>query len=396
MNKQLVLQNIKSVDVGVNEILHRFSFNRNINKLLSNDIALSSLYKNYLDSMNIFEYNKNHIYRQNDLVWVKRSKGDFKLFLVRCVIDENNSDLQNIVDSVYIENVDEQLNPEFDKYGWKDENFYLNINEYDVESKLRRYFIQQFNVHEKDKSYHKFGSLSNNEAEINKKLLLADLSNADKNRETIFYPYYTHKIEPDNTILYGYYRVWDSGTLEIDLVYRLGYKGQIESDGYITEVIECNNYSMKNIQHMNSEMSKYFNTTKDRDIFVSNTDFKSQFDDIQQINRNDYVNTYTAEIKFPKFYFNGKSIILYDNQYMIFGSDVLSQDANKINAQIEPGANCITYYNKTKSGFTSLYITYPDKNHFSDIGYNATNGGLVSNSFHCHIIGRWMEEPIQI
>jgi hypothetical protein len=56
-------------------------------------------------------------------------------------------------------------------------------------------------------------------------LLLADLSNADKNRETIFYPYYTHKIEPDNTILYGYYRVWDSGTLEIDLVYRLGYKG---------------------------------------------------------------------------------------------------------------------------------------------------------------------------
>jgi hypothetical protein len=93
MNKQLVLQNIKSIDVGVNEILHRFSFNRNTNKLLSNDIALSSLYKNYLDSMNIFEYNKNHIYRQNDLVWVKRSKGDFKLFLVRCVIDENNSDL---------------------------------------------------------------------------------------------------------------------------------------------------------------------------------------------------------------------------------------------------------------------------------------------------------------
>ena len=28
--------------------------------------------------------------------------------------------------------------------------------------------------------------------------------------------------------------------------------------------------------------------------------------------------------------------------------------------------------------------------------YNAQNGGLVSNSFHCHIVGRWIEEAIQV
>jgi len=81
---------------------------------------------------------------------------------------------------------------------------------------------------------------------------------------------------------------------------------------------------------------------------------------------------------------------------MIFGSDVMSQDANTISAQIEPGANCMAYCNKTRQGFTALYITYPDKGRFDDSSFNAQHGGLVSNSFHCHIIGRWMEEPVQI
>ena len=86
-NKLLALQYINNVDVGINEILHRFTFNRNTEKLLSNDKSLINLYEQYLNQLNVFEYNKNHKYYQNDLVWVKRSKGDFKLFLVRCVID---------------------------------------------------------------------------------------------------------------------------------------------------------------------------------------------------------------------------------------------------------------------------------------------------------------------
>ena len=392
-DKPLALTHIQNIDTGVNEFLHRFSFNRNSKKLLANDTSLLNLQESYLNSLNIFEYNPNRIYKQNDLIWVKRSKGDFKLFLIRCIIDGNNTNLQDIIDQAYVKNAEVQPSPEFDKYGWKDENAYLNIDEYNIQSRLRHIFAQAFDAHEKDETKHKFGQLVCDEKELNKKLLLQDLSNVDKNRKIIFYPYYTCKIEPTDSILYGFYRVWDSGTLEVDLIYRLGYKGQTDDDGYTSEVIECNNYSMRDIDQDNSI---YFRAITDRDIFVSNTGYTSQFDDIQQINRNDYVNTYTAEIKFPKFYFKGKSIQFLDNQYMIFGSDVLSQNANKQNGQIEPGANCMTFYNKNKSGFTAIYITYPDEGNFSTTGFNASNGGLVSNSFHCHIVGRWTEERIQV
>jgi hypothetical protein len=50
----------------------------------------------------------------------------------------------------------------------------------------------------------------------------------------------------------------------------------------------------------------------------------------------------------------------------------------------------MTYCNKNKQGFTALYITYSRKNYDN----NAINGGIASNSFHCHIIGRWMEDHV--
>lgn len=166
--------------------------------------------------------------------------------------------------------------------------------------------------------------MRNNVAEADKKLLLADLSNADSDREIVFYPYYTHKIDPDNSILYGFYRVWDCGTLEIDIVFRVGYVGQRAADGYGVDVIKCNDYSMAGIDYANSNTFKYFNTVKDRDIFAPLSCGQSQLDDIMQVNRNDYVNTYSAVIEFPQFQFNGKRIQLLNDQYMIFGSDVMS------------------------------------------------------------------------
>lgn len=392
----LVLPYTRSLDVGVNEIIQRYSFNRNSVRLLSNDLALESLYEQYLLSMNVFEYTKGHQYRQNDLLWVKRSFGDFKLFLVRCIIDVNTSNLQYIVDSAYVEGADKQPTPEFDKYGWKDENSYIDIEDYGIRAKLRRYFTQRFDSHENTDLYHRFGVLRNNEIEINKKILLSDLTNADKDRELVFYPYYTCAIQPDNAVLQGFYKVWDSGIIELDIVYRMGYRGQVQLDGYSGDMLECNTYSLRGIQYSNSETSKYFSTTKDRDIFAPLSCGQSVVDDIVQANRNGIANTYTAEINFPRFRFNGKTILFTDNRYMIFGSDVMSQDADMLSAQIEPGANCVTYCNKTKNGFTAIYVTYPDNNQFHSVEYNATNGGLVSNSFHCHVIGRWVEEPIQI
>ena len=252
------------------------------------------------------------------------------------------------------------------------------------------------NQHSKQETYHRFGKLPGDEAEVNKKVLLADLSNVDSSRETVFYPYYTRKIQPNDQVLYGFYRVWDEGTLEVDLVFRLGFHGEIQMDGYTANLLRCNAYGFNQMGYASGGMSKFFNTAKDRDIFAQGSALSSEMDDIVQVGRNDYVNVYTAEIAFPKFEFNGKYVSFADTRYMIFGSDVMSQDADSDYGEIEPSANCMTYCNKTRRQFTAIYITYPDDNHLGQAGYNALNGGLVSNSFHCHIVGRWQEEQIQL
>jgi hypothetical protein len=396
MNDRLrVLKYVEDLDVGVNEILQRYSFNRTSERLLSNDLALEDAYEAYLLQMNVLEYVKGRRYGQNDLVWVRRSSGDFKLFLVRCVLDDNDSDLQKIVDSAYAPGADAQPEPEFDRYGWKDENRYIDAEDYGVAARLRRYFAGRFNQHETDERYHRFGVMRDR-ADADAKVLRADLSNADPSRRTVFYPGQTFCIQPGGAVLYGFYRVWDCGTLEADIVYRLGYRGRQQMDGYSVDVIKCNDYSLRGVEYSSAETSKYFMSTKDRDIFAPQSDGESEVGDLVQRGRNDYVNTYTADIQFPRFRYGDRYVQFRDEQYMVFGSDVVSQDPDTALRRIRPGANCMAYSGKTRRGFTAVYVTYPDRGHFDEPGYNAANGGLVSNSFHCHVVGRWIEEPIQV
>jgi len=54
----------------------------------------------------------------------------------------------------------------------------------------------------------------------------------------------------------------------------------------------------------------------------------------------------------------------------------------------------MVYCDKNRNGFTALYVTYPDDDGFSSDNYNAENGGLAGNSFHCRVIGRWIEDSI--
>ena len=152
---------------------------------------------------------------------------------------------------------------------------------------------------------------------------------------------------------------------------------------------------MRAVQYANAETNKYFSTAKDRDIFAPQADGRSEMGDTVQTGRTDYANAYSARIDFPRFQFGGKTIQFRDAGYMVFGSDVMSQDADKALGCVEPSANCVMYCDKSKSGFTALYVTYPDDGHLGEKGYNAANGGLVSNSFHCRVIGRWTEEPGQ-
>ena len=133
INKPLVLKHTSAVDVGVNEILQRFSFNRNSGRLLENDIALNRLYERYLEQLNIFEYTPRRTYHTNDIVWVRRSIGDKKLFLLRCIAENNSSDLQKIVDEAYDMYAERQPEPECDRYGWKNENSIVDITAYGID-----------------------------------------------------------------------------------------------------------------------------------------------------------------------------------------------------------------------------------------------------------------------
>ena len=90
------------------------------------------------------------------------------------------------------------------------------------------------------------------------------------------------------------------------------------------------------------------------------------------------MNTYTAKITFP--------ISFADNNYMVFSNSILSQTTG--NGMMVPSANEMTYCDKTRQSIVFLDITFPDSTKYGDVGYNAKNGGLVANSFHCKVIGR--------
>lgn len=59
----------QNVVVGTNEIVSRFSMNRNFEKLLSNDLYLSALYNSTAQGMNIQEYQSQRTYDYGDTIW---------------------------------------------------------------------------------------------------------------------------------------------------------------------------------------------------------------------------------------------------------------------------------------------------------------------------------------
>lgn len=129
----------------------------------------------------------------------------------------------------------------------------------------------------------------------------------------------------------------------------------------------------------------YFNSTDDYTIFkYDNTDEDSNFSIVGssiQRNRNDAVNTYFAKIKFLDNY------CFKDNKYMVFGSSMLSEFRDSQTASIDPGSNTVTYCNKTRGSITAMLVTFPKDHEYREPGYNAKNGGIVMNSYHCKIIG---------
>lgn len=410
MSRELVLKNVSNVSVAPNEIRQvRHVINRNIRKLLENDIALDRLLTSILGELKISEYIERREYSYGELVWVNLrdwskedpaalpegfTRDDCKydpdpsrrtsLFLLRCVQDGN----RNLPETGTIYHT-------FAENGWKNENESPKVKEL-LGGTLTRLVNQWFVRHVEDR--HRFGKLlvdarsRSSQNYIDKKVLRSDLSNVDPDRARNFYPYRTLFLNADGkdrTVVSGQCRQYENGLLEYDIVFRLGFRERVDDEGVDTDVLSCNDVRINTYvgatasSRTKTDNAAYFLSRNDYGIFGPAQDsevMRSAIDDTLQGNRNDYVNTYSGTIEFP--------VPFADRNYMIFSSDVTCQDRDVRAGRIGVGQNAMAWVNKSQRSVTPLYIVFEDQSK-TEYGYNARNSGIVSNSFHCRIVGKW-------
>lgn len=351
--------------VASNEILNRYTFNRNFEKLLENDTNLANLYYSTIDiTNNITPYIQGIAYNKGSYVWFS-DKETKSVYLLQSLIGNNtNYPVGKFVNSTYV----------FDDSAWQDKNQLAGI----IKNSFKAYVLENISrkfslLHANNATYHKFKNLTDNPTYNETKLLLKNLDNIEVSRKTNFYPYETIQCSPDTVIQKGFYRKWENGLLEYDLTFRLGFvKTKLED--YVTyDMVKTNDIKVDY-----SLNSMYFKAEKDTDIFSNSTSpgVDAEVKNMIQTNRTKFVNSYSGLLLFPQSFL--------DNNYMVFGSDVTRQSLNTSTASIDSGANTITYVNKKPTSICPLYLMFEDNSN-----KDPTTSGLISNSFHCQIIGKW-------
>ena len=388
ISKKFIIPNVDNLKVSSNEYSINFTIQRIIDKLFENDLALKKFYEVIFGQFMIYEYDPGSIYEYNQLIWFKDNDKD--LHILRCDV---NKMLPN--------SLAEYPSKSFASIGWKDLNPDIDIlTEYGIEKRLNNYITKMFKQHTDDVNMHKYGKIAYDKSgryALNAKVALNDFSNLDSHREEIFFPYQTVCLGriKNKAITNGYARWYDNGLLEYDIVFRLSYVGyqEVDKDYHISaDILSCNNLDLTN----EKSCDNYFMKPADMSIF-SYTGLKSGYEaeigDTVQRNRNDYVNVYYADIEFAAAAANGVKAAetLYqfaDTNYMVFASDVLSQNRDTKTANLNPTPNTLMFCNKQVGKLTAVLVTYPYRGNYTKTGLNAQSTGLQSNSFHCHIVGK--------
>lgn len=380
---------VDSIEVGTriaqNEPMVNHVFNRGVLKLLNNDLEIQKLYKQVFGQLNIVDYSPNNVYNGDDLVWYQDL--DKNLYLLKCITPNNRIPPNTTGTDKDLKNS-----------GWENQNKYLNILDYGIEQFLRSQDAAIINEHQDDIEMHPFGAVSLDESSpdyIGNKLLKNDFSNINKQRKTTFFPMQVMKLDVGDVIVHGYSRQYGK-VLEYDIVFKLATAAKTDMTQIFENTTELSantlvlplysSYSKTSVSYQ--ENANYFKSATDMDIF-SNGELKDVGKTskglLVQINRNDYVNTYSANIVFP--------IPFIDRKYMVFSNSVLSQTNGNDgecacnSPVIVPSANDITFCNKTRQSITAIDITFPDSSQYLNNGHNTVYNGLIANSFHCKIIG---------
>ena len=157
-------------------------FNRNAKTLLSNDLALYELYKRVFANVNISDYNPSATYSIGDFVWFKYNN---KLYLLRCIINNNTMEPH-----IYIED-GKPSDMYLKQSGWENKNKYLTIFDYGIQQLLESQSNDAYSKHAADPEMHPLGMVSlsvDSPHYIGDKLLKSDMSNANEDREIVFFP----------------------------------------------------------------------------------------------------------------------------------------------------------------------------------------------------------------
>lgn len=394
-----VLISYENMRIAVNEVINRFTVNRNIEKLIQNDQALKNLYVEIMGGLDIQGYKiQSGIsnYNIDSVVWYYHEKSN-TWWILRSIKDNNLNDPR-----IAIEDTAKYINghPDFQTYGWKNENEKVDI--LGIIDKSINSLIEKFiRTHENDKDKHKYGKIDYvnglDQNFISKKLLKKDVSNV-LDRNNMFFPFKTVHFKTNN-ITSGSYRLFDNGLMYIDIVFKMG-TGEIDNDGY--EIVKCNDigFDISKVQQKTdknyNENYKYFNTVDDANIFRNETTDQSFFTNEYtstiagtiQTNRNNVVNVYSAKLNlFPNLViFNDYPINGFkDINYNVFFSNCMCETKDNNSSIICPSSNQLVFCDKRMGSITALLITYKDKTQ-DDFG---SNGGIASNSFTCQLVGRW-------
>lgn len=320
MSRGLTSIETSNIDVAVDELISRHSVNRNFATLLTNDLQLAELYDAILQNLGISPYVEGRPtpYMYNDIVWFRDANDFSALYLLRCVLDNNTHSPQEAVDSK-----NEYGEIDFEAYGWSDQNSYLDVLNSTIRKSLQRTLRDKIASHIADPTLHRFGDISDDPTSPDyyaNKMMLKDTSNVAYPRANVFYPCMTGHFS-DGPITYGIYSIWDNGILELDLNFKVGWRSENNTDAdALFENIVCNDLDLSD-----SDDGAYFNSPSDMTIFKTNIGYTSTIGNIRQTNRNDYVNAYSAELKFPAIQYMGQIVMGFkDVNYMVFNSETMA------------------------------------------------------------------------
>ena len=289
------------IDVSPNEYVTKFSINRNFIKLIENDIDIAKQISSGGSSDTVQSFVSGKTYSKGAYVFYKTSPESQSLYLLECqkTTSKPPATTQNTANETIVINSDD----------WKIVGIPSTIDRNPVDVALEYVQTATSSFLSSHQGNDELSAHPTKELGLsNSTIAFTTLENIAEGRDTMFYPNTLKSLMPDNTIVGGYMRKWDSGLLEYDLIFRVGYFGDNTDAGQ--QILSANILTATQANYN----GLYFKNRDDLRIFAQGDDYYVIADKTKQVNLNTNVNSYYGQITFPEEF--------KDLNYMCFASNV--------------------------------------------------------------------------